>query len=133
MTLLAVAVLTAACIVATARWRSVWAQSGRSSERKPGWWPYGLPFWRGYLRAAPVSLAGCMFMLVGAWAGVLNDGSVRGNAIVAALVVIGFAGLMVCFALTVFIVLINRTKALVPPSLRRQTGGPHSLRQRHRH
>lgn len=129
---LPLSILTLGCIGAILRWPALWSQKTQASQRKPGWWPYDVANWRGWVRGMPVGIAGAAFLLVAAWPAAVEGWSVQDHTAVAVLVLIGSTGLMLCCALMASIMLVNRPRAFVPPQLRHQQGALHTWRRRRR-
>ena len=129
MTLFEIVVLgvsTAGWLAALLAYRRAWKGGETLAKVARIWrhvWPYSEAALQGWLRAQLAIYIGGWFLLLGYAAAVVRptaDPSIRPN--LSLILLIGFVGLVIMFAIAVSIALFNMPKRLVFPALRNQEG-----------
>lgn len=99
---------------------ALWTGKKPWLHKTPGWWLWGDPLWRGFMRAWPTLIVtGVAFAVLGS--ALILTTAVPGQpspVMAAALLIALFGGL----GLVLAIILVNWPRALVPPHLREQSG-----------
>jgi hypothetical protein len=101
----------------------LWRHQTTFYDGTPGWWSYGKPVWRGWVRALPM-LASVAYLglLIAAYLGFVSPFfhlSRQADLVVIVIFLISFLGAFL-LALTIF--LFNFPRLAVPPHLRNQPG-----------
>jgi hypothetical protein len=96
----------------------IWHHRTSRYDHVPGWWLWGGPLWRGFVRGMPVGIAGWWSLII-AYIGIL----LANRDLIPKDVPLFPASLMgLCFILCVLISLFNWPTILVAPHLRSQNG-----------
>ena len=126
--------LTVLGVLALPQLGRLWRHQTTFYDGTPGWWSYGKPVWRGWVRALPM-LASVAYLglLIAAYLGFVSPFfhlSRQADLVVIVIFLISFIGAFL-LALTIF--LFNFPRLAVPPHLRNQPGALEEwLRQRRR-